>query len=246
VTGSYQLKVNLRQPFQAGRTGQAATVKAEPILNGHIAIAKADTLAIGEPVMDGLIPADPGSAADLPYQPHRNGASLAFKYNAPPFALSLPVVVQKEASVFTTMVSGVLIEQVLARDGMLNTRALYLLATSQGDRLPVTLPAGAELTAVLLNGSETPVEKGVSPDELIVRLPPSAGQVSKFVLEISYGLKSVSAPLPAVAWESIFQSEIRSLPVHPSETGQRPAKPDQIHSHRAGQGSQLRTSGSTG
>jgi len=32
VTGSYQLKVNLRQPFQAGRTEQAATVKAEPIL----------------------------------------------------------------------------------------------------------------------------------------------------------------------------------------------------------------------
>ena len=80
------------------------------------------------------------------------------------------------------MVSGVVIEQVLARDGMLNTRALYLLATSQGDRLPVTLPAGAELTAVLLNGSETPVEKGASSDELIVRLPPSAGQVSKFVL----------------------------------------------------------------
>lgn len=201
VTGSYQLKVNLRQPFQVGRTGQAATVKAEPILaagalsdqNGHIAVAKADTLAIGEPVTDNLIPADAGSAADLPYQPHRSGASLAFKYNSPPFALSMPVVVQKEASVFTTIVSGVVIEQVLARDGMLNTRALYLLATSQGDRLPVTLPAGAELTAVLLNGSETPVERGASSNELIVRLPPSAGQVSKFVLEISYGLKNVSA-----------------------------------------------------
>ncbi len=201
VTGSYQLKVNLRQPFQAGRAGRAATVEAEPILaagalsdqNGHIAIAKADTLAIGEPAMDNLIPADAGSAADLPYQPHRSGASLAFKYNSPPFALSLPVVRQQEASVFTTMVSGVVIEQVLARDGMLNTRALYLLATSQGDRLPVTLPTGAQLTAVLLNGSETPVEKGASSDELIVRLPPSAGQVSKFVLEISYGLKGVSA-----------------------------------------------------
>jgi hypothetical protein len=215
VTGSYQLKVNLRQPFQAGPTGQAATVKADPILaagalsdqNGHIAIAKADTLAIGEPVMDNLIPADAGSAADLPYGPHRSGASLAFKYNAPPFALSLPVVVQKEASVFTTMASGVVIEQVLARDGMLNTRALYLLATSQGDRLTVTLPTGAQLTAVLLNGSEVPVETGASADELIVRLPPSAGQVSKFVLEISYGLKDVSA------WKLIAPKLSEEIPV---------------------------------
>ena len=201
VTGSYQLRVNLHQSFQADRTGQAATVRAEPILaagalsdqNGHIAIAKADTLAIGEPVMRNLIPADAGSGADLPYQPHRTGASLAFKYNAPPFELSLPVVVQKEASVFTTIVSGAIVEQVLARDGMLNTYATFLLATSQGDRLPVTLPAKAELTAVLLNGNETPVEKGASSNELIVRLPPSAGQTSKFVLEISYGLKDVSA-----------------------------------------------------
>jgi hypothetical protein len=189
VTGSYQLKVNLHQSFQAGRTGQAAAVKVEPILaagalsdqNGHIAIAKAETLAIGEPAAVNLIAADAGSSADLPYEPHRRTASLAFKYNAPPFALSLPVVVQKEASVFTTIVSGAIIEQVLARDGMLNTYATFLLSTSQGDRLAVTLPAKAELTAVLLNGSETPVEQ------------PSAGQISKFVLEISYSLKGVSA-----------------------------------------------------
>jgi len=82
---------------------------------------------------------------------------------------------------------------VLARDGMLNTHAIYLLATSRGDRLPITLPSKAELTAVLLNGNETPVEVGVSADERIVRLPPSAGQVSRFVLEISYGLKGASA-----------------------------------------------------
>ncbi|MHC4144624.1 MAG: hypothetical protein ACYSUD_07590, partial [Planctomycetota bacterium] len=100
---------------------------------------------------------------------------------------------QKEATVFTTIVSGAIIEQVFARDGVLNTHAIYLLVTSQGDRLPITLPAEAQLSAVLLNGNETPVEKGVSSDELIVRLPPSAGQVSRFVLEISYGLKNVSA-----------------------------------------------------
>jgi len=201
VSDSYELKVHWRRPFRAGQAGQATTIKVEPVLaagklsdqNGHIAIAKGPTLAVGEPVIENLIPADAGSAADLPYQSHRTVAALAFKYDAPPFELSLPVVSQKEATVFTTMVSGVIVEQVLARDGMLNTHASYLLATSQGDRLPITLPAEAQLTAVLLNGNETPVETGVSADELIVRLPPSAGQVSRFVLEISYGLKDVSA-----------------------------------------------------
>jgi hypothetical protein len=200
VIGSYRCKVQSRQTFQAGQVGQPTTIKVEPILaagklsvqNGHIAVAKAETLAIGEPSIDNLIPADAGSAVDLPYERHRRIASLAFKYNAPPFELSFPVVTQKEATVFTTILSGAIIEQVLARDGMLNTHAIYLLETSQGDRLPVTLPSGAELTAVLLNGDEAPVEMSISQDERIVRLPPSAGRVSKFVLEISYGLKGVS------------------------------------------------------
>ena len=201
VSGSYELKVSTYQPFEAGHAGEPATVKVEPILaagrlsdqNGHIAIVKAETLAVAEPVMENLIPADAGSPADLPYQPHRRIASLAFKYNAPPFELSLPVVTQKEATVFTTIVSGAIVEQVLARDGMLNTHATYLLATSQGDRIPIKLPKGAELTALLLNGSEAPVEMGLSAEERIVRLPPSAGQVSKFVLEISYGLRKARA-----------------------------------------------------
>ncbi|MFC1634440.1 hypothetical protein ACFL5Z_06320, partial [Planctomycetota bacterium] len=201
VTGNYTLRVFWREPFQTQQGGQATSLEVEPVLaagklsdqNGHIAIAKADTLAIGEPVVENLIPADADSSADLPHTPHRRIAVLAFKYNAPPFTLSLPVVVQTEREVFTTIVNGVIVEQVLARDGMLNTHATYLLATSQGDRLPVTLPAKAELTAVLLNGNEAPIEAGVSPEEFIVRLPPSAGQVSMFVLEISYGLKEVSS-----------------------------------------------------
>jgi hypothetical protein len=201
VLGSHQLKVRTRRAFQAGQIGQATTVVVEPILaagklshqNGHIAIAKAETLAIGEPVMKNLIPADAGSSADLPYRRHRRIASLAFKYTVPPFELSFPVVTQKEARVFTTIVSGAIVEQVLARDGTLNTHATYLLETAKGDRLPITLPSEAQLTAVLLNGDEAAVEMGVSPDERIVRLSHSAGQVSRFVLEVSYGLKDASA-----------------------------------------------------
>jgi len=201
VTGGYQLTVRARRPFQAGKVGDPAVIELEPILaagrlsdqNGHIAVAKAETLAVGRPETKNLKPADPTSAADLPYEPHRKLAALAFKYDAPDFALKLPVVAQKEAAVFTTIASGAIIEQVLARDGMLNTHATFLLATSQGDRLPIDLPENAEITAVLLNGNEVPVEMGLKPTQRLVHLDHSAGQISKFVLEISYSLKAVSA-----------------------------------------------------
>jgi hypothetical protein len=201
VTGTYKITVRTRKAFQAGKVGQSSTVEVEPILaagklsgqNGHIAIAKADMLAIGEPKTQNLISADPGSAADLPYDRHRRIAALAFKYNAPPFELSFPVVTQKEAAVFTTIVTAAIIEQVLGRDGTLNTHATYLLQTAKGDRIPIALPPGAQLTAVLLNSEEAAVEMGISQDQRIVRLDPSAGQVSRFVLEVSYGLTRTSA-----------------------------------------------------
>lgn len=197
VMGDYDLRIKARQAFQAGEVGKAATVVVEPILaagkltdqSGTIAIAKGETLAIGEPTkMDNLIPADPGSAADLPYEPFRQQAALAFKYSSPPFALALPVVTQKEAAVFTTIASAAIIEQVLGRDGTLNGRVVYLLATSKGDRLPINLPPKAKLYAVMLNGAEAPVEAGATADQRIIRLPLSAGAVSKIVLDISYGL----------------------------------------------------------
>jgi hypothetical protein len=201
VMDNYQLRIHARHSFQAAEAGRIAIVEVPQILaagklsdqNGHIAVAKADTLAIGEPVVENLVPADVGSTTDLPYESHRRSASLAFKYNTPSYALTLPVVLQEEATVFTTIVDCAVVEQVLSRDGMLNTHTTYLLATSKGERLPVILPEGAELTAVLLNGDEAPVEVGTSSEERIVRLPPSAGQVSRFILEISYGLEGTSA-----------------------------------------------------
>jgi hypothetical protein len=201
VSNSYQLVVQANRTFRAGQTGQRTMVDVPPILaagilsdqKGYIAVAKADTLAVAEPVIQNLTPADAGSAIDVPYTSHQRLASLAFKYTSPEYVLTLPVLVQEEAAIFTTIVNTAIIEQVLARDGMLNTHATFLLATSQGNRLPVTLPAGAELSAVMLDGDEIPVETGTSADERIVRLPPSAGQVSKFMLEISYGLKGASA-----------------------------------------------------
>ena len=202
VIGRYRLAVNLRRSFQAGAEGKAAAVEVRPILAagklsdqmGYVAVAKAETLVLGEPtVKTNLLDGDPSSAADLPEAGHRASATLAYRYNAPPFALSLPVATQREAAVFTTIATGAIVEQVLGRDGGLNTHATFLLDTSKGDRLAVTLPTGAKVFSVLLNGTEAPVEAGTDPNTKIVRLPPSAGQVAKLVLEFRYGLDRANA-----------------------------------------------------
>lgn len=196
VIGRYRLRVDSRRSFLAGAEGKVSNVAVEPILaagklsdqTGFIAIAKADTLAIVEPKVKNLLPGDPTNAADVPEESYRKVAALAFRYNAPPFELSLPVAVQKEAAVFTTIATGAIIEQVLGRDGALNTNATFLLDTSRGDRIAVTLPEGNTGLRVLLNGQNAPVEKGATANVMIVRLPPSAGQVTKLVLELRYSM----------------------------------------------------------
>lgn len=200
ISGSYTLTVNVNKPFKAGQTGKPTAVDVYPILAagdidfqpGYIAVKKDDRLAIGEPTMKKLLPGDPSSSQDIPDSYHRKGASLAFKYTEIPYSLSLPVVTQKEGSVFTTIADSVIVEQILARDGLLNTRCMFLLATSQGDRIPVTLPEGAELTAVMLDGQEIQVEPGIKAQERIVRLRPSAGQITRSVLELAYTVKDAS------------------------------------------------------
>jgi hypothetical protein len=227
VIGRYRLAVNSRRSFQAGADGKVSTVVVEPILAagklsdqiGYIAVAKADTLAIGEPKPKNLLPGDPTSAADVPEESYRKVAALAFRNNVPPFELSLPVAVQKEAAVFTTIATGAIIEQVLGRDGALNTNATYLLETSRGDRLAVTLPKDTSGLRVLLNGVNTPVEDGAAKDVKIIRLPPSAGQFAKLVLELRYGMNVGRAgslesptlpdgiPVQQTLWRLIIPSE---------------------------------------
>jgi len=203
VMGSYSVKVASRSPLGPAESGRPAIVVVQPVLaagrlsdqSGHVAVAKADTLAVLTPASTGLIPADPSSSEDLPYGPHRQAASLAFKYNAPPFTLSLPVIVQKEAAVFTTMVTGAIIDQKLGQGGVSRTRVIYLVATSRGDRFPINLPPDATPYQFLVNGSEAAVIPGATADERIVRLPPSAGQVTRAVVEVVYGTEKGSAAL---------------------------------------------------
>ncbi len=227
VIGRYRLTVDSRRSFQADAGGKVGTVTVEPILAagklsdqvGYVAIAKADTLAIGEPKTKNLLPGDPTSAADVPEDSYRKVAALAFRNNVPPFELSLPVAVQKEAAVFTTIATGAIIEQVLGRDGIVNTNATFLLETSRGDRLAVTLPKKTSGLRVLLNGANTPVEDGLTEDVKIVRLPPSAGQFTKLVLELRYSAEVGRAgtlespalptgiPVQQTFWRLIIPSE---------------------------------------
>jgi len=226
VIGRYRLTVNSRRSFQAGADGKVSTVVVEPIIAagklsdqvGYVAVAKADTLAIGEPKTKNLLPGDPTSATDVPEESYRKVAALAFRNNVPPFELSLPVAVQKEAAVFTTIATGAIIEQVLGRDAV-NTNATFLLETSRGDRLAVTLPKDTIGLRVLLNGVNTPVEDGAADNVKIIRLPPSAGQFTKLVLELRYGMKAGRAgvmesptlpdgiPVQQTFWRLIIPSE---------------------------------------
>ncbi len=201
VMNEYDLVVRTVRAFAAGAAGKPAVVTVEPIVaagkiveqSGDIAIVKDDTLAIGEPKSTNLIGADPGSDVDLPYAPYRTGAILAFKYTVVPYELLLPITVQQEAEVFTRIVTGAVIEQVIDLAGMLNAHATYMMTSSRGDRLAFTLPPHAELYGVLLNGSEVAFENGRSPEEKVVRMPPSAGQETKVTLEILYRVNNATA-----------------------------------------------------
>jgi hypothetical protein len=87
----------------------------------------------------------------------------------------------------------VVLEQVIDRNGRLQTHATILLSTSRGDRLALNLPEGAEVQSILVNGGDAAFERGTTPQERRLRLPPSAGQVAKVVVEVTYGLNHASA-----------------------------------------------------
>ncbi len=170
--------------------------------SGYIAVRKAATLAVGTAKMTDLVFGDPSSTSDLPWAAHRKDAIMALRHNAAKYALTLPVRMQKEADVYTTIANAIIMEQALARDGTLSGRMICLLSTSRGDRLRVKMPTGARVYPFMLNGREVAVESP-SKDVRVVQLPHSAGQVARIVLEITYGLdveaSTVNMKLPAPA-----------------------------------------------
>jgi len=211
VIGRYRLVVKSRSSIQFGAHGKE--LKIDPIFaagtisdqSGTVAISKSDALAIVHTDFPGMTKSDPASSVDLPHAPFRKIASLAFKYNLTPqnpnpFAGSFEVVHQEEAKVVTTMVQVCIVEQTLGKDGTLNARATFLLKTRRGDRLGFTLPNGAKLFSVLINGKDAAVESGSQPDQQIVRLPSSAGEVSKIALEINYSLEGVKPSALMAPW----------------------------------------------
>ncbi len=194
VIGNYRLTVGWRRRLQLD-DGKVATILVPPVFaagqisdqSGQIAVARAETLALGAAETAGLSPADPSSPADLPFAPHRETAMLAFTYNAPPYRLALPVRLQQDAEVITTIVDVALIEQVLGRDGTLNARATYLISTSRPDRLAITYPQGASIYPPRINGQEVSLESA-SGQTRVIRLQHGAGQVNRLLLELPYGL----------------------------------------------------------
>ncbi|MCK5113771.1 MAG: hypothetical protein KAR11_03305 [Phycisphaerae bacterium] len=205
VIGKYQLRVNSRRSIQFGAQGKKLTIA--PVFaagkisdqSGTVAIAKSDSLAVVNTNFSGMTKADPGSPADLPYAPFRKRASLAFKYNLTlqtpnPFAGSFEVVHQEEAQVVTTMVQLCVVEQTLGKNGMLNARATFFIKTRRGDRFGYTLPRNAKSLGVLINGdTDAAVETGSEPNQQVVRLPSSGGEVSKVTLQVNYSMSDVKS-----------------------------------------------------
>ena len=202
VSGSYHLSVKWRKSYQVGGDEGAAAIDVSPVFaagelsdqSGYIAVRKAPTLAIGTGEMKDLVFGDPSSKTDLPWAPHRRDAIIALRHSLAKYKLTLPVRMQKEADVYTTIANAVIVEQTLARDGTLNGRMICLLSTSRGDRLKVTMPAGAKVYPFMINGQEVAVESP-SADVRVVQLPHSAGQVARIVLEITYGLDADSGAI---------------------------------------------------
>jgi len=202
VSGAYHLNVKWRKSYKVAGDKGPAMIEVPQVLaagelsdqSGYIAVRKAATLTVGTGEMKDLVFGDPSSATDLPWAPHRRDAIRALRHSLAKYKLTLPVRMQKEADVFTTIANAVIVEQTLARDGTLNGRMICLLSTSRGDRLKVTMPAGAKVYPFMLNGQEVAVE---SPSEgvRVVQLPHSAGQVARIVLEITYGLDADSGAI---------------------------------------------------
>ncbi len=194
-TGNVRVTIRWRRPLQIAQDGKNVDIELLPVVaaaianqKGYIAVAKAESLAIGEPKLTELVLGDPGSAVDLPHQNHRTKATLALKHSAANYALTLPVRYQKEAEVFTTIVNGLIVQQVLGRDGTLNAKATYLISTSRGDRLPLKLAGAAEFYSFHVNGKEVPVE-ATDDGSRVVRLPRSSGNVDRLTLEVIYKLE---------------------------------------------------------
>ena len=202
VSGAYNLTVKWRKSYKVAGDKGPATIEVPQVLaagelsdqSGYIAVRKTATLAVGTGEMKDLVFGDPSSATDLPWAPHRRDAIRALRHSLAKYKLTLPVRMQKEADVFTTIANAVIVEQTLARDGTLNGRMICLLSTSRGDRLEVTMPAGAKVYPFMLNGQEVAVESP-SADVRVVQLPHSAGQVARIVIEITYGLDADSGAI---------------------------------------------------
>ena len=202
VSGAHNLTVKWRKSYQVAGDNGPAVIEVPQVLaagelsdqSGYIAVRKAATLAVGTGEMKDLVFGDPSSETDLPWAPHRRDAIRALRHSLAKYKLTLPVRMQKEADVYTTIANAVIVEQTLARDGTLNGRMICLLSTSRGDRLEVTMPAGAKVYPFMLNGQEVAVESP-SAGVRVVQLPHSAGQVARIVLEITYGLDADSGEI---------------------------------------------------
>jgi len=123
-------------------------------VTGEISILKDRALSItAEPKSENLETIDVRELVNLP-----QSGDMAFRYFKQPVELKVQSTKFEIQKVIDTVISKALVEVVLGKDTQASYRCRYRLKSTERQRLPLDLPAGAETLAVLVDGQSVPLE----------------------------------------------------------------------------------------
>jgi hypothetical protein len=124
----------------------------------------------------------------------------AFRYFRQPVTIDMTAEKFEVAGVVDVVVSRGLVEAVLDRTGSATFRARYVLKTSERQRLPLSLPAGAEILGVSVDRKPVSLEKNAQAgtegmyEAHFVNVARTTPSDQPFLLAVMYRLKLSPAP----------------------------------------------------
>ncbi|RMG42188.1 MAG: hypothetical protein D6725_00035 [Planctomycetota bacterium] len=163
-----QLVVPLVQAagLQADRKAGTPQVALADV-RGEVVIDKHESLSVSAMALDEAL--EPIDVRELTLVPPQG--TLAFRYFRQPVSVQIAARRFEVQSVVETVVLRGLVEVVVARDATATYRCRYRIKSSERQRLPVELPAGSELLAVVVNGRSVNPERPASAEAADGALP---------------------------------------------------------------------------
>jgi hypothetical protein len=149
------LQYDLRPPRVLGLKGDDDEGEKVPLsrIYGEIAVVKDRALSINAAPKD-LESIDVRELTLLPQE-----GALAYRYYAQPVDLAVAAVKHDLQHVVQTVVSRGLVEAVVTQGESVTYRARYTMKSSERQRLPLDLPAQAEILGVMVAGKQVSLEK---------------------------------------------------------------------------------------